>query len=80
MQVIQDCKVMEILKLVGDLENGIRVSHRRRDMKIMSQIPASFELSKSRTGEHYFDTAYKSDQAGNEKIIYCDGSGLATDN
>lgn len=80
MQVIQDCKGMEILKLVGDLENGIRISHQRRDMKIMSQIQASLELSKSRTGEQYFESAYKSDQARNEKFIHCDGSGLATDN
>ena len=47
---------------------------------IMSQIQASLELSKSRTGEHYFESAYKSDQAGNEKFIYCDRSGLAADN
>jgi len=42
---------MENLKLVGDLEDGIRVSHQRRDMKILSQIQASLELSKLRTGE-----------------------------
>lgn len=80
MQVIQDCKGMEILKLVGDLENGIRVSHQRRDMKILLQIQASLELSKSRTGKQYFESASKSDQARNAKFVYCNGSGLAVDN
>lgn len=46
----------------------------------MSQIQASLDLSQSRTWEHYFESAYKSDQAGNEKFIYYDGSGLAADN
>ena len=75
MQVIQNCKEMEILKLVGDLEDGIRVSHQRTDMKILSQIQASLELSKLRTGEQYFESASKSDQARNAKVVYCDGSG-----
>ena len=71
---------MEILKLVGDLENGIRISHQKRDMKILSQIQASLELSKSRTGEQSFESASKSDQAGNAKFVYCDESGLAANN
>lgn len=54
--------------------------HQRRDMKILSQILASLEPSKSRTGKQFFQSASKSDQAGNAKIVYYDGSGLAADN
>lgn len=59
---------------------GLESLHQRRDVKIVSQIQACLEPSKSRTWKPFFDSASKSNQAGNVKIVYCEGAGLAANN